>query len=125
LAGVENRRSLIYLENLVDAVLKCILYPKASGETYFVSSGVDLSTPELIRKIAAAMGKPARLFYSPSFLLKAAGRFSGKSGQVDRLTGSLTVDSGKIRRALGWKANYTIDQGLSETAKWYLKIKDA
>ncbi|WDN89436.1 hypothetical protein BuS5_02404 [Desulfosarcina sp. BuS5] len=125
LAGVENRRSLIYLENLVDAVLKCILHPKASGKTYFVSDGVDLSTPELIRKIAAAMGKPARLFYSPSFLLKAAGMFSGKSGQVDRLTGSLTVDSDKIQRALGWKANYTIDQGLSETAKWYLKIKDA
>ncbi len=121
LAGVENRRSLIYLKNLVDAVLKCILHPKASGKTYFVSDGVDLSIPELIRKIAAAMGKPARLFYSPSFLLKAAGRFSGKSGQVDRLTGSLTVDSGKIQRELGWKANYTIDQGLAETAKWYFK----
>ena len=125
LAGVENRRSLIYLENLVDAVLKCILHPKASGKTYFVSDGVDLSTPELIRKIAAAIGRPARLFYSPSFLLKAAGRLSGKSWQIDRLTGSLTVDSGKIQRELGWKANYTIDQGIAETAKWYLKIKDA
>jgi nucleoside-diphosphate-sugar epimerase len=125
LAGIENRRSLIYLENLVDAVLKCIFHPQASGETYFVSDGVDLSTPELIRKIAAAMRKPPRLFYFPPFLLKAAGRFSGKSGQIDRLTGSLTVDSDKIRRTLGWKPKYTIDQGLAETAKWYVKIKDA
>ena len=119
LAGVENRRSLIYLENLVDAVLKCILHPKASGETYFVSDGIDFSTPELIRKIAAAMGKPARLFHSPPFLLKAAGRFLGKSGQVDRLTGSLTVDSAKIREELNWKPNYSIDEGLAETARWY------
>ncbi len=121
LTGVKNRRSLIYLKNLIDAVITCTLHPKASGETYFVSDGVDLSTPELIRKIAAAMEKSARLVYVPPFLLKAAGMLLGKSGQVDRLTGSLTVDSGKIRRELGWQANYTIDQGLAETARWYFK----
>jgi len=123
LAGVENRRSLIYMENLVEAVLKCILHPKASGETYFVSDGIDFSTPELIRKIAAAMGKPARLFYSPSFLLKAAGTFLCKSGQVDRLTGSLTVDSAKIREELNWKPKYSIDKGLAETARWYKALR--
>ena len=125
LAGIKNRRSLIYLGNLVEAVLTCILHPKASSQTYFVSDGVDLSTPELIGRIAAAMGKPARLFYSPPFLLKTVGAFLGKSDQIDRLTGSLTVDSGKIQRELGWKANHTIDHGLTETAQWYLNQRDS
>jgi nucleoside-diphosphate-sugar epimerase len=124
-AGVKNRRSLIYIGNLIEAVITCILHPKASNQTYFVSDGVDLSTPELIRKIALAMGRPARLFCFPLFLLEAAGKITGKSGQIDRLTGSLTVDNGKIQRELGWKANYTIDQGLSETAQWFLNQRDS
>lgn len=121
LASVNNRRSLIYLGNLVDAVVTCIAHPRAAGETYLVSDGEDVSSPELIRRVAAALGRPARLFPFPLRLMRLAGKLSGKSPVVERLLDSLTVDSGKIRRELGWNTSYTMAQGLMETAEWYLK----
>ena len=120
LANVNNLRSLIYLENLLDVIVTCINHPKAAGQTFLISDGKDLSTPELIRLMAEAMGRKVRLFSFPLFMLKIAGCILGKSVEIDRLLGSLTVDSSKIRRDLGWKAPYTMAQGLKETAKWYL-----
>ncbi len=121
LASVGNRRSLIYLENMVDAIITCINHPKAAGQTYLVSDGEDVSTPELIRRVAAALGRPARLFPFPPSLMRFAGRLTGKSEAVDRLFGSLVVDSSKIRRELGWKPPYTVEQGLKETGEWFKK----
>ena len=121
LASVNNRRSLIYIGNLVDAIVACIKNPKASGQTYFVSDGDDVSTPELIRRLGYALERPVRLFPFPLFMLKMVGRFSGKRVEIDRLLGSLMVDSSKIQRDLDWKAPFTMEQGLRETAKWYLK----
>jgi nucleoside-diphosphate-sugar epimerase len=121
LASVDNRRSLIYLENLVDAIVTCINNPKATGQTYFVSDGDDASTPELIRRVATVLGRPARLFPFPPALMHVAGKILGKSAAMERLLGSLTVDPGKIRRELQWEAPYTMVQGLQETADWYLK----
>jgi len=122
LASIKNRRSLIYLGNLVDAIATCISHPKAAGQTYLVSDGEDVSTPELIRRVAAALGKPARLFpFSPT-LMRFAGKLTGKSEAVDRLLGSLVVDSSKIRRELGWKPPFTMEQGLRETGKWFLGL---
>jgi nucleoside-diphosphate-sugar epimerase len=120
LASINNRRSLIYLGNLVDAIITCMKNPKASGQTYFVSDGDDVSTPELIRRIGYAMGMPDRLFPFPLFMLKMAGRFSGKRIEIERLINSLMVDSSKIRSNLDWKAPFTMEQGLRETTKWYL-----
>ena len=120
-ARIKNRRSLIYVENLVDAIVTCIDKPGASGQTYFVSDGEDVSTPELIRRISAAMGRPARLFPFPLFMLKIAGCISDRSVEIDRLLESLMVDSSKIRRELDWHPPFSMDQGLKETAKWYLK----
>ncbi|MBC8393298.1 MAG: SDR family oxidoreductase [Deltaproteobacteria bacterium] len=121
LALTANRRSLIYLENLTDAIVTCINHPKAAGQIYFVADGEDVSTPELIRRIASAIRKPVTLFPFPMLLLKTAGRISGKSAAVERLVGSLTVDTAKIRNELNWKPPYTMEQGLFETAKWYKK----
>jgi len=121
LSLVKNRRSLIYLGNLVDAIVTCITHPGASGQTYLVSDGEDVSTPKLIRRIATALGKPVRLCPFPTVLLKTAGRITGKSAAVERLVGSLTVDTAKIRNELNWKPPYTMVQGLFETAKWYKK----
>jgi nucleoside-diphosphate-sugar epimerase len=120
LASISNRRSLIYLGNLIDAIVACTAHPKAAGQMYLVSDGEDVSTPELIRSVAAALGKPARLFPFPPALMRLAGRLTGKSEAVERLLGSLTIDSTKIRRELNWKPPYTMNQGLKETAKWYL-----
>ena len=119
LAKVDNRRSFIYIENLVDAVLTCIKHSGSAGQTYFVSDNEDVSTPELIRKTASALKKPARLFPFPRLLLFILGRIAGKGAVVDRLIGSLTVDISKIRSELGWKPPFTMENGLQKTTEWY------
>lgn len=119
LASINNARSLIYLGNLSDAIVTCATHPQAAGRTYLVSDGEDVSTPELVRLIASALRKPARLFPFPPALMRLAGRMTGKTGAVDRLLGSLVVDSGRIKRELGWQPPFTMVEGLRETAAWY------
>ena len=92
-------------------------HPNAAGQTYLVSDGEDVSTSSLLRRLGEAMGRPARLFSCPPALLKLVGKLTGKSDQVDRLLGSLQVDSSKIRRELGWQPPFTLDEGLKATAK--------
>ena len=79
----------------------------------------NTSPPELIRGVSAALGRPARLLPFPLSLMRFAGKLFGKSDAVERLVGSLTIDSSKIRRELGWKPPYTMEQGLKETAEWF------
>lgn len=119
LASVRNLRSLVYVENLVDALIVCAIHPAAVGETYLVSDGEDISTPELLRQLGTAMECSARLFACPSALLRLAGRLIGKADQVERLLGSLQIDSSKIRCELDWIPPYTLQQGLQGTAEWY------
>ena len=119
LASINNHRSLIYLGNFVDAITTCINHHKAADQTYLVSEGEDVSTAELIRRVAAALGRPARLFPFPPSFMRFTGKLFGKSGAVERLVGSLTIDSSKIRRELGWMPPYTMEQGLKETAEWF------
>jgi len=123
LASTKNQRSMIYVENLVDAILQCMRNPYAAGQTYLVSDGQNVSTPELIRMIAAALQKGPRLFRFPPLALYMAGRLTGRGPAVDRLIGSLTVDTGKIRNELGWTAPFTLEEGLRNTAFWYKRIK--
>ena len=123
-AFIINKRSLIYVGNLVDALATCATHPEAAGKTYLVSDGEDVSTPELIRRTASALGVPARLFSVPVSLMKLAGKLTGKSGAMNRLTGSLTVDSSKIQRELGWKPAFTMAEGLAVTAAWYKGRRD-
>jgi nucleoside-diphosphate-sugar epimerase len=119
LGSVKNRRSLIYLGNLVDAIALCVSHPQAAGQTFLVSDGEDLSTSELIRRVADALGRPARLLPLPPALLKLAGSVTGKSGGVARLTESLRVDNSKIRAELKWSPPYSMEEGLRETAAWF------
>lgn len=116
---IDNQRSMIYLGNLVDAVVACIKTPAAAGKTFLVSDGEDVSTPLLIRKIAAAFSKPPRLWPCPVSLLHLAASLLGKRDAAQRVTGSLCVDSAYIRRTLGWQPPFTLDQGLALTAQWY------
>jgi len=118
-ASVHNRRSLLHVGNLADALLACATHPAAAGQTYLVSDGEDISTSDLLHRLGAAMGRPARLFSCPTALLQLAGKLSGRSAQIERLLGSLQIDSGKIRRELGWKPPFTLEQGLQATADWY------
>jgi nucleoside-diphosphate-sugar epimerase len=117
LGAVHNLRSLVYVRNLVDALIVCATHSAAAGQTYLVSDGEDISTPDLLRQLGAAMGHPAQLLPCPSALLKLAGRLVGRADQIERLLGSLQVDSSKIRRELGWQPPYTLQQGLQATAE--------
>lgn len=119
---VGNRRSLIYRENLVDSLIACVREPRAVGQTYLVSDGEDLSTPDLIRRIARVMGRSVRLWPVPVLLLRWGGSLLGQRGAVERLTGSLQIDSFKIRRELGWSPPWSVDDGIEETVAWFLKL---
>jgi nucleoside-diphosphate-sugar epimerase len=118
LASVHNRRSLLFVGNLADALFRCAIDPIAAGKSYLVSDGVDLSTPELVRQIAGAMGRPARLFRFPVGLMGFPAKISGMSGIFQRLSGSLQIDSSRIRRELDWTPPYTLEQGLEKTVAY-------
>lgn len=118
-ASIRNRRSLVYVGNLADALISCIDAPAARGKTYLVSDGEDCSTPALITGMAAAMRKPPRLWPCPALLLNLGAALIGRRAEAMRLTGSLQIDAGSLRRELGWSPRYTLDQGLSETVQWY------
>ena len=119
LACVQNRRSLIYRGNLVDALVCCVRDIRAVGQTYLVSDGEDLSTPELIRRLGKALGVTVRLWPFPLSTLRWIAQVAGKQAVIDRLLGSLTVNSSKIRRELDWHQPFPVDRGLAETAAWY------
>ena len=119
LARIKNHRSMIFLGNLVDAILICIIDPRAAGKTFLLSDGKDVSIAELIKKISSALGRPSRLFPLPTDLLRFFAKVTGRSNAVSRLLGSLIVDSSKIRTELDWTPPYSMEEGLEETAKWY------
>ena len=119
-ASIDNKRSMIYVGNLVDALAISSVHPAAAGQTFLVSDGEDVSTPELIRRLANAFALPARLLSVPQFILNLLGKMTGKSAAIVRLTGSLTVDISGIRQRLGWCPPFTMDEGLRATAEWYL-----
>ena len=116
--AVRNRRSLIALGNLVDAIAICTTHP-AAGETFLVSDGEDLSTPELIRRLATQLQKPARLLNVSPALLRMVGSVTGRSAEIDRLLGDFHVDSTRIRELLTWNPPYSVNQALGETVAWY------
>jgi UDP-glucose 4-epimerase len=116
LGAIRNRRSLIALDNLVDFILVCMTHPAAANEIFLISDGEDLSTPELVRRLARAMGRPARLIPVPPVLLLAAAALFGKREIATRLVQSLQVDISKARRLLGWSPPITVDEGLRRIA---------
>ncbi|MBI2295914.1 MAG: SDR family oxidoreductase [Betaproteobacteria bacterium] len=119
LASIRNRRSLVYVGNLVDAIVRAVEAPQAAGQTYLVSDGEDVSTPDLVRAIAQALAVRPRLLPCPVALLHAGAALLGRGGEAARLTGSLQVDSTKIRRELGWEPAHTFEEGVRATAEWY------
>jgi nucleoside-diphosphate-sugar epimerase len=120
LASVNNQRSLIFLDNLVDALISCASHANAANQTFLVSDGQDVSSPEMIRMLAAAMGKSDRLWPVPLRALRALGWLTGRITEVDRLVESLQIDSSKIRRELGWMPPFSMEEGFRKTVAWYL-----
>lgn len=112
LGAVDNRRSFLALDNLTDLLRVCSLHPAANGQAFLASDDHDMSTPELIRSIAQALGRPARLWPVPVTWLRMAGRIFGRSPQIDRLIGSLQVNIGHTKEVLGWSPRLTVEQGM-------------
>jgi nucleoside-diphosphate-sugar epimerase len=119
LGGIKNARDILYLGNLVDALSRLTVSNIPGNETYLISDDEHISTPRLIETIANAMEKKARLINIPSGMLKMIGKIIGKSDEIDRLIGSLCVDSGKIQKVLGWRPPFSFEEGIKATVRWY------
>lgn len=122
--AVHNKRSMIYLENLVEFIMKCIDYPAAANQTFLISDGKDLSLSELLKYIREALGQPARLFSVPLFLFELAGLLTRKQAVMNRLVGDLQVDSSKARSLLDWSPPYTVEEGIRATVEAYKNGSD-
>jgi UDP-glucose 4-epimerase len=120
LGAIRNRRSLVSIWNLCDLLVNILENPAATHGTWMVSDANDLSTPELIRRIAAVMHRRTRLLRVPITLLQLGASMTGRTGEVRRLCGSLPVDISQTRAALGWSPPMSVDQALSRTVAWYL-----
>jgi nucleoside-diphosphate-sugar epimerase len=120
LGGAHNRRSLLFVRNLADALVTCATHPTAAGNTFLVSDGEDLSTKELYTRLALALGNSPRLVSVPPSALRLLARVTRRQEEFQRLFGSLQVDAGAISSALQWRPPYTVDQGIRETASWFL-----
>ncbi|MFM0286001.1 UDP-glucose 4-epimerase family protein [Paraburkholderia megapolitana] len=119
LSAIRARRSLVYIDNLVDALVRCSTDPRAAGQCFHVADGNDLTVSELARAIGKHLESPARLFPVPVSWLQMVGRVTHRSPQIDRLIQSLQVDTSRIRSVLGWQPRYSTDDGLAATARWY------
>jgi len=119
--AIDNQRSLVALDNLVNLIIHCIDHPKAANEIFLISDGEDVSTTELLQKVAKAFGKKARLVPVPVGLMEFMAKLVGKTDVANRLFASLQVDSSKARELLGWKPVISMDEQLRKTAQAYLK----
>lgn len=117
LGTIHNARSMVALDNLVDLLVTCLTHPAAAGQTFLVSDGEDVSTTELLRRTAQAMGKKAFLLPVPATVLELGTSLLGKRAVAQRLCGSLQVDIEKTRRLLGWSPPLTLDQGLKKAVE--------
>lgn len=112
LASVRNSRSLVYVENLVDLLALCCTHPAAANEVFLVSDGRDLSTPELVRLMAEAQGRNARLWPFPVPLLKLGAGLLGRRSMANRLCDSLQVSTDKAKNRLVWRPPFSVEEGL-------------
>lgn len=112
LGAIHNKRSLVGIGNLIDLIVRCLNHPAAANQVFLAGDGEDLSTTELLRGVAEAMGKPARLISVPAGMLQFGALLLGKKAMGQRLLGSLQVDISKTRETLGWTPPYTVEEGL-------------
>jgi nucleoside-diphosphate-sugar epimerase len=116
-SGVENSRSMIALENLVDLVALCVEHPAAANQTFLASDGVDVSTSQIIRCLAKGMGREARLFPLPDVLVSRVAKFLGRKATYDQLYGCLVIDSSKARSLLAWIPPVAPEEALFNAGK--------
>jgi len=125
LAAIDNRRSLLYIGNLVEVIRTCLEHEGTGGRRWVVADEEALSSPELVRRLALALNCRAHLVPVPVWLLRGVGALSGKAATVNRLVDSLQLDASAIGTALRWRPPYSVNQGLLETARWFLAARRA
>jgi len=116
LGSIQNKRSLLALDNLVDFIMICLDHPAAANQIFLVADGEDISTTELLRRTSVALGRPVRLLPVPQWVVESGLALLGKGGLAQRLCGSLQVDISKARELLGWTPPVSVDEALQETA---------
>lgn len=120
LGEINNLRSMVALDNLVDLLIQCSSHPAAPGQVFMVSDDRDVSISDLLRMLATAMGKPARLLAVPSGLLAGFAALVGKTAVINRLIGSLQVDIAHTKSTLQWVPPVSMEHGLEQTVTHYL-----
>lgn len=120
-ARVDNARSLLALDNLVDLIWTCCVHPRAANEIFMAADEEDISTADLITRLGIALNRPARLVAVPQKLLLALATIGGKRDQARKLLGNLQIDTRKTRELLDWKPTIGMDQALAETARHFLE----
>jgi nucleoside-diphosphate-sugar epimerase len=120
LSGIKNMRSMVAVENLVDVLVICCSHPAASGNTFFVSDGADLSTPDLLRLLAKSMRKRSRLFSVPVSFVSFVASLTGKSHEASRLLDSLQVDITSTKALLGWEPRISVPDAIDKTVADFL-----
>ena len=121
--AINNRRSLVALDNLVDFIIVCIKHPAAANQTFLISDGEDLSTSDLLVRLAGALNTPVRLLPVSQKLLEAGLKWIGKGDLAQRICGSLQVDITKARTMLDWKPLISVDEGLRRSAEYFLRAR--
>jgi len=116
LGSIDNRRSLVAVDNLADLIALCTRHPAAANEVFLAGDGEDVSSTELLRRVGKALGKPARLLPIPVSLFMAIASLLGRKSVADRLCGTLQVDIHKARTLLGWAPPLSLDEGLRRAA---------
>ncbi len=118
-ASLRNRRALVFLENLIDLIELALTHAAAPRGTFLLRDAEEVSTPELVRRMARQLERPARLSPCPPELLRLAATIAGRRAAADRLLGSLSVDDSETRVRLGWQPRFSLDDGLAATCRWY------
>jgi len=119
----ENRRSFVFIDNLVSMIIECINHPAAANQTFLVSDDEDLSTAGLLERMAFALGRPSKLIAVSTTLITLGAKLVGRADIAQRLCGSLQVDIKKTKDLLGWSPPVSVDEGLRATAAHFLKKK--
>lgn len=114
LGAIHNQRSFVALDNLIDLVMICLTHPAAANKIFLVSDGEDVSTTELLRRLANAMSRPVRLVPVPASWLRLIAGLVGRRDVAMRLCGSLQLDISKTREVLGWTPPLTLNAALKK-----------
>lgn len=121
LGAIHNRRSLLARANLIDLIVTCLTHPAAANRTFLASDGEDLSTSELLRRLGAALGHPARLVPIPGSWVKGLAALAGQRAAAQRLCDSLQVDCTATRTLLSWRPPLGVEEALRQTAAAFLE----